>query len=155
MYWSSLPWDKALQEQRRPITSTWWEDPEWIMYYIHAACPHGLQNVVLSPRRNFTPLRKKFVLNMYNLLLTVLSLYWAQSLYDLIFEQAFMYKSAWHKLHLSLTWQNPITHDHYALLTVSDAMPNETGLSHVSQATCVPAIKLATCEVTLKHWGRR
>jgi hypothetical protein len=58
-------------------------------------------------------------------------------------------------LHLSLALQKLIIHDHYASLTVSDAVQNETGLSHVFQTTCVPAIKSATWEVTMKHCGRR
>jgi hypothetical protein len=65
------------------------------MYYIHAACHHGLQNMILWPRQNFTSLRKKFVLNIYIILLTVFSLYCAQGLYDLIFEEAYMYKGAY------------------------------------------------------------
>jgi len=56
--------------------------------------PHGLQNMVLSRRQNRASLEKKYVLNMYGLLLTVFSLYSAQGLYDLIFQQAYVYKGA-------------------------------------------------------------
>jgi hypothetical protein len=117
--------------------------------------PHGLQNMVLSPRQNLASLGKKYVLNMYGLLHTFFSLYSAQGLYDLIFQHAYVYKGAWHKPHLCLTWQKLIIHDQCASLTVSDTKQNETGWSHVFQTTCVPAIKSATCEVTMKHWWRR
>jgi hypothetical protein len=127
------------------------------MNYVLHPCrmPHGLQNMVLSPRQNLTSLGKKSVLNMYRLLLTVFYLYCAQGLYNLIFQQAYVHKGAWHNPHLCLTWQKLIIHDHYASLTVSDTKQNETGWNHVIQTTCVPAIKPNTCEVTMKHWGRR
>jgi len=50
--------------------------------------------MVFSPRQNLASLGKKSVLNMYNLLLTVFSLYSAQGLYDLIFQQAYVYEGA-------------------------------------------------------------
>jgi hypothetical protein len=56
--------------------------------------PHGLQNMVLSPRQKLTSLGKKSALNMYSLLLTVFSLYSAQGLYDFKFVQAYVYKGA-------------------------------------------------------------
>lgn len=48
MYLGCISRGKSLPAQRRPVTSTWLEDTEWIMYCIPTACPMDFKTWSLS-----------------------------------------------------------------------------------------------------------